>query len=104
MTKAEIKAFIERVDPGAKHHYAVLDDGGSYTVWAETERLGLDEDDGYGELGWAFEIVRFTRDEFDVMPDEIEKALVSHPLISFTYNVSSEPESGYIIHTFRCEA
>ncbi|MBQ7785079.1 MAG: hypothetical protein IJ381_02895 [Clostridia bacterium] len=103
MTKNEIRTFINNVDPDAKHYYTVLD-GGSYTVWAETERLGLDADDEYAELGWAFEIVRFTQNEFDDMPERIENALIDNPLISFTYNVDSEPETRYIVHTFRCEA
>ena len=103
MTKEEIRAFVGSIDPNAKHYFTALD-GDDYTVWAETERIGLDADDAYAEMGWAFEIVRFTCDEFDPMPGKIEENLIEHPLISFTYGVSVEPESGYIIHTFRCEA
>lgn len=103
MTKAEIKTFVERVDPQAKHYYTSLD-GGSYTVWAETERTGLDEDDVYGEPGWLFEIVRYTRDEFDAMPQAIEDALRADSLISFSYRVDADPESGYILHQFSCSA
>lgn len=103
MTKEEIRAFIERVDPDAKHYYTVLD-GAAYTVWAETERTGLDEDDIYSEPGWLFEIVRYTRDEFDAMPQTIEDALLEQTLISFSYRVDVDPESGYIMHRFSCEA
>ena len=103
MTKNEIKAFITGVDPQAAHYFTVLD-GGSYTVWAETERLGLDADDKYTELGWAFEIVRYTQDEYDELPQLIEDALKEHPLISFSYRVDSDPPSSYILHIFSCQA
>ncbi|MBQ8617653.1 MAG: hypothetical protein IJ418_09075 [Clostridia bacterium] len=103
MNISEIRKFIKGVDQAAKHYFTRLD-GDSYTVWAETERLGLDADDGYAELGWAFEIVRYTRNEFDDMPQKIEDALIEHPLISFSYRVDADPESGYILHTFSCEA
>lgn len=103
MTVEEIRAFVGGIDPDAKHYYAVLD-GKSYTVWAETERTGLDEDDGIGELGWDFEIVRYTQDEYDPMPDRIEKALLAHPLIACRRRVDAEPQSGYIVHSFTCSA
>lgn len=103
MTVDEIRTWIKGVDPEAKHYFTTLD-GGSYTVWAETERVGLDADDGYAELGWAFEIVRYTQNEFDDMPGKIEDALLEHPLISFSYRVDCDPESRYILHTFSCEA
>ena len=103
MTKTEIKAFIEKIDPKAKHYFTKLD-GGSYTVWSETERIGLDADDDYAEPGWVFEIVRYTQSEFDAMPQSIENALLDHPLISFSYRVDCDPPSGYILHIFSCEA
>lgn len=103
MTIGEIRTFVQGIDPDAKHYYTVLD-GDAYTVWAETERTGLDEDDGYGELGWLFDIVRYTQDEYDTMPQAIEDALREHPLISFTYRVDADPESGYILHQFSCGA
>ena len=102
MTVSEIKEFVNGVDPEAKHYFTVLD-GDSYTVWAETEMLGLDADDYYAEEGWAFEIVRYTRSEFDGMADKIKDAL-RKTLISFSYRVDVDPESGYILHTFSCEA
>lgn len=103
MTVKEIREFINTVDPLAKHHFTKLD-GGSYTVWAETRRIGLDADNDYEELGWAFEIVRFTQNEFDKMPEKIERALLKNPLINYEYTVDSDPDSGYIVHTFVCEA
>lgn len=104
MTVSDIREFITGIDPDAEHYYAELDGESSYTVWAETERTGLDADDGYAELGWDFEIVRYTQDEFDAMPEKIETALRSHALISYTYRVDCDPESGYILHTFSCSA
>lgn len=104
MTVGEIREFIVGVDPDAKHYYAELDGESSYTVWAETERTGLDADDDYAELGWDFEIVRYTQDEFDAMPEKIEKALRKRPMISYSYRVDCDPESGYIMHTFSCSA
>ena len=103
MTVEEIRTFVANVDPDAAHYFTALD-GGSYTVWAETERLGLDADDGYAELGWAFEIVRYTQKEDDEMPQKIEDALLEAPLISFSYRVDSDPETGYILHSFICQA
>lgn len=103
MTREEIRSFIERVDPSAKHYFTKLD-GGSYTVWAETDRTGLDADNEYEEPGWAFEIVRYTQNEFDAMPQKIEDALIEHALIAFTYRVDCDPPSGYIMHIFSCEA
>lgn len=101
MTVGEIRTFIKGIDPKAKHYFTVLD-GGSYTVWAETERTGLDADDDYAELGWDFEIIRYTQDEFDTMPEKIENALRKRPTISYSYRVDCDPESGYIMHTFSC--
>ena len=103
MTVGEIRTFIEGVDPEAKHYFTTLD-GSSYTVWAETERLGLDANNAYAELGWAFEIVRYTQDEYDEMPKQIEDALLENTLISFSYRVDSDPETDYILHSFSCQA
>ena len=103
MTVGEIRTWIQKVDPEAKHYFTKLD-GDSYTVWAETERLGLDADDEYAEMGWAFDIVRYTQNEFDDMPQKIEDALLKNPLISFSYRVDVDPESRYIMHSFSCEA
>ena len=103
MTVDEIRTFVTEIDPDAAHYFTALD-GGSYTVWAETERLGLDADDGYAELGWNFDIVRFTKNEFDDMPQKIENALREHPLIGYSYTVDAEPQTQYIIHTFSCTA
>lgn len=99
MTVSEIRTWIQSVDPEAKHYFTKLD-GDSYTVWAETERLGHE----YAEPGWAFEIVRYTQNEFDDMPGKIEDALLKNPLISFSYRVDVDPESRYILHSFSCEA
>lgn len=103
MTKEEIRAFVGSIDPNAKHYFTALD-GDDYTVWAETERIGLDADDAYAEMGWAFEIVRYTQNEFDPMPDTIEKKLIAHPLIAYEYRVDVSPETGYILHRFSCTA
>ena len=103
MTVEQIKEFVNGVDPEAKHYFTVLD-GDSYTVWAETEMLGLDADNYDAEEGWAFEIVRYTQNEFDEVVGKIKDALRESALISFSYRVDVDPESGYILHTFSCQA
>ena len=102
MTVEQIKEFVNGVDPEAKHYFTVLD-GDSYTVWAETEMLGLDANNYDTEEGWAFEIVRYTQNEFDEVAGKIKDAL-RETLISFSYRVDVDPESRYILHTFSCQA
>ena len=101
MNVGDIRTIITDIDPEAKHYLTTLD-GESYTVWAEIRRTGLEADDGYAELGWEFDDIRYTTDEFDEMPQKIEDALIEHPLIAFTYTVDVDPESGYIVHLFNC--
>lgn len=103
MTLPEIKSFVENIDPAAKHYFTVLD-GGGYTVWAETERTGLPANNTLKELGWNFRIIRYTQAEFDAMAEEIERALLEHPIIAYSYTVDADPPTGYILHTFECEA
>lgn len=97
-----VRQIVTAIDPTAKHYFTRLD-GGSFTVWAETDRTGLEADNGYAELGWNFEIVRYTKNEFDDMPAKIEDALRKNPRVAFEYSVSADPESGYIMHVFDCE-
>ena len=101
MTVNGIRKLVTAIDPKAKHYYTELN-GGSFTVWAEMERIGLEADNGYGELGWNFEIVRYTQDEYDEMPRKIEDALRKNPLVGFEYRVEADPESRYIMHIFSC--
>lgn len=103
MTVEQIREFVNGIDPEAKHYFTVLD-GDSYTVWAEIEMIGLDADNRDEEEGWAFEIVRYTQNEFDDMPGKIKNALRESTMISFTYRVDVDPESAYIAHTFSCQA
>lgn len=104
MTVSDIRTLIKSVDPDAKHYYTTLDGESSYTVWAETERTGLEANNQLCELGWKFEIIRYTQSEFDEMPEKIEAALNEHPTIAYSYRVEADPESGYIMHMFDCEA
>lgn len=103
MTVREIKAFVDGIDPGAKHYYTTLD-GNAYTVWAETERTGLAANNTLAEMSWKFRVIRYTQAEFDAMAEAIEEALLEHPVISYSYSVDADPATGYILHTFECEA
>lgn len=96
-----VRRIVTAIDPDAKHYYTRLD-GGSFTVWAETDRTGLEADNGYSELGWNFEIIRYTQNEYDPMPAKIEEALRKNPLVGFEYRVDVDPESRYIMHVFSC--
>lgn len=104
MTKEQIKDLIRNVDPAARHYFA---DGGGQgcTVWMETERTGLDANNGAAEKGWRFSVMRYTKDEEDDMPQRIEDALESDVRVSVSsYRVDYDVNTGYIVHSFECGA
>lgn len=103
MTIKQLRTFVQSIDQDAKHYYTTLD-GDSYTVWAETNRTGIDANNGLAEKGWQFEIIRYTQDEFDDMPERIEVALDEHPTAAYSYRVEVDAESEYVMHIFDCEA
>lgn len=100
MTVRDVQELIAGVDPEARH-YENTKDGSNYTVWMEYMRTGLAGDDEH-EIGWKFEVDRFTKQEYDPVAEAIEEALTADPRVAFTYNVDYEQETGYIRHIFDC--
>lgn len=104
MTVQEIGALVQAIDPKARHYF-VGKDGSNFTVWMETERLGLNADDIYAEDGWKATIARFTREEYDPIAAALEEALLNDERIALvSYKVSSHLQSGYVSHFFDIEA
>ena len=101
MTVEDIKRLVLSADSTAKH-YVADKRGESFTIWAETNRLGLSADDRH-DMGWAFQIVHYVRGEDRTTADAIEQALIDHPGVAYSYAVSYERTSGYIRHIFDCE-
>lgn len=107
MRVEEIRDAILQADPDAKHYdaTAAAKAGIDFTVWMEHQRTGLVADDGKTELGWRFEVDRFTKTECDPMAEAIENALRSHDrIILHDYQVLYNLDTGYIQHAFDCEA
>lgn len=107
MKVMEIRDVINAADPGAKHYdaTAAAKAGVDFTVWMEHQRTGLDADDGLQELGWRFEVDRFTKTEYDPVADAIETALRNDDrIIVHDYQVIFNIDTGYIQHAFDCEA
>jgi hypothetical protein len=104
MTLLEIRDLILTADPGAEH-YASAKEKMDFTVWAEKERLPATAD-GLHQGGWAFEITRATRTEFDPVAARIEHVLDEAFDVAYHYTVDSQIDEGglVIIHRFRCEA
>lgn len=101
MTLQEIKALVLSADPNAQH-YSSTHDAVNYTTWREYRRLSMTSDDTHVK-GWAFQIDRFTYDEFDVIAEAIEAALENAPGVAYGYQVDYEPDTEYIHHIFECE-
>lgn len=101
MTVNNIKTLVLSAAPEAKH-YVADKKGESFTIWAETRRLPGTADDRH-DMGWAFQIVHYTKGEDDATPEAIEQALIDHPGVAYDYAVSYERSSGYIRHIFDCE-
>lgn len=107
MNVEQIAELIHTADPGAKHYDATraAKAGEDFTVWMEYERTGLDADDTWVELGWLFEVDRYTKTEFDPIADQLEQAfLADERIIMRSHRVLYELDSGYIRHVFDCEA
>lgn len=104
MTVQRIQDILAQIDPDI-HHYECADDGSNFTVWMEYERLILDADDEGAELGWKFEVDRYTKDEYDPIAEQLEAALMAHTSITVKpQRVQYDQASGYIRHQFDCEA
>lgn len=101
MTTQEIKALILTADSNAKRYKSSREED-AFTVWAEFERI-QPPGAAYDELGWRFEIDRFTREEDDKVAASIERALSEDDRVAYTYEVTYEVETGYIRHIFVCE-
>lgn len=106
MTLQQLAEVITSADPDAKHYdaTAAINAGIDFTVWMEYERIGLDADDGYAEMGWRFEVDRYTKTEFDPVADNIEAILSGVDGITLNHRVQYESRSGYIRHIFEGEA
>lgn len=104
MTVQEIQRILVAIDPDV-HHYDCATDGSNFTVWMEYERIVLHADDGGAELGWKFEVDRFTKDEYDPVVELLEQALLTHDSITLmNHTVQYDQTSGYIRHMLDCEA
>lgn len=101
MTVQDIKTMVLSVDPKAKHYFSDKK-GDAFTVWGEYQRAGQGAEDRH-DYGWKFEIDRYTRDEEDTVPDMIEKILIDHPGVAYTYQVYYDHTARYIVHVFDCE-
>lgn len=100
MTVQQIRDVVLKADPNAKHYYYAKD-GGSFTVWAEYRRLPFAADD-LANKGWAFQVDRYTKVEYDPVAEAIERAL-DEAEIAYSYQVEYDQETGYIRHLFDCE-
>lgn len=101
MTLEYIKNMVADVDPGARRYYTTME-GDAFTVWQEYRELDLMADDVAAE-GWAFEIDRYTKVADDPIAIALRERLRSEPLITYTYQIAYEPDTGYIRHIFDCE-
>lgn len=104
MTVKEIGELVQAIDPKARHYF-VGKDGSNFTVWMETERLGLSADNTWAEEGWKATIARFTKQEYDPIAAALEETLLNDDRIALvSYKVSSHLQSGYVSHFFDIEA
>lgn len=104
MNVQQIQAILAAIDPDI-HHYECATDGSNFTVWMEYERIILYADDGGAEMGWHFEVDRYTKDEYDPVVEALELALMAHDSITVKpQRVQYDQTSGYIRHIFDCEA
>lgn len=99
MTVRQIQAMVLRADPNAKHYYSTRK--GNFTVWQEYQRLPFAGND-IADKGWKFQIDRYTTEEYDPIAEAIEWVL-NEEMVSYTYQVEYEEETGYIRHLFDCE-
>lgn len=102
MTLSEIKALILSADATAEHYESSRTGSDSYTVWREVRRLAATADDRHIE-GWAFQVDRFTRDEFDATAEALFEALDGSDRVAVYHAVDFERDSGYIHHIYDCE-
>lgn len=101
MSPEEFKQIVLEADPEADH-FESDKKGSAYTVWAEYEGLPYAADNR-SNLGWAFQIDRYHKDENDHMVGKIAEVLDKH-LIPYQPLVDYDEETGYIRHIFDCEA
>lgn len=104
MTTQEIEQLLFTIDPEARHYECALD-GSNFTVWMEYERIVFYADDGSAELGWRFEVDRYTKDEDDPIAEAIEQLLMAAENVTVKpRRVQFNQQTGYIRHIFDCEA
>lgn len=102
MTLEEIKALVLTADNTAEHYESSHTSEPAYTVWREYRRLPATADDRHIE-GWAFQVDRYTQDEYDETAAALFDALDGSDRVAVHYEVDHEPETGYIHHIFDCE-
>lgn len=109
MTLEEIGNIVASADPAARHYYSTSTDG-PYTVWQEYNQISAPGDDGRTitdenpeELGWAFQVERYTSVEFDPIAQRIRNALLEAEGVAFRYMVDFDPQTKVIRHLFDCE-
>lgn len=101
MTLSEIRDLLVSVDPEIRHFFS-REEKKNYSYWEETEPLSLVAD-GVHDEGWRFYVHRFTRDEFDPVPQMLYQTLDADPRTAVIHRKTYEPDSGYIHHIFECE-
>lgn len=106
MIVTEIRDLILTVDSQAKHYDATAEIAArkDFTVWMEYERIPFFADDGAAEMGWRFEVNRFTRTEYDPVAEALEQLLYNTDGVTCSsYRVEYSQQAGYIRHIFDCE-
>lgn len=101
MTIEDIRQLALSVDATASR-YESTSRGDSYTVWREIRPLGLMADDRHEEA-WAFQIDRYTVNEFDEVARALFEALDADPRVAFEYHPTDDPGTRYIHHIYDCE-
>ena len=102
MTLPEIKALILSADATAERYESSHTGSDSYTVWRGVHRLAVAADNRHIE-GWAFQVDRFTRDEFDPVAEALFAVLDGSDRVAVYHEIDYERDSGYIHHIYDCE-
>ena len=103
MQLTEFRDLLLSADPQARHYTHVKDGKTPYTTWAEYLRMQGSADNRRNS-GWRIQIDRYTKAEFDPVAERIETMLDRSDGITYEYRVDYDQDSGYIRHTFDCEA
>ena len=102
MTIPEIRGFLATIDPNIRHHRSMRETD-DYTYWDETHIMPFTADNRHAP-DWAFVVHRYTKTEDDELAAQIFAALDADDRIALSYDVDSDPETGYIHHIYDCES